>query len=97
MGENRTAINDHQTTLLVTLVEETATDNQSVILYHVPQLTHCPSTHLYLVSLRIKIKGEKCSSVTVEKCWDGQKHAKRRKETGRSVTEVSLTGGFDDE
>jgi hypothetical protein len=87
MGENRTAINDHDTTLLAALVEATATDNQSVILYHVPQLTHCPSTHLYLVTLRIKIKGEKCSSVTVEIVlrWPNT----QAEETGRSVTEVS--------
>jgi hypothetical protein len=37
-----------------------------VIICLVPRLTHCPSTHLLLVSLRIKIKSEKCSSVTVE-------------------------------
>ena len=67
MGENRTAINNHETTPLVTLVEEaTVTDNHSAILCLIPQLTHCPSTHLHLMSLRIKIKGEKCSSVTVE-------------------------------
>jgi hypothetical protein len=66
IGENRTAINDHETTLLATLVEATATDNHSAILCLVPRLTHCPSTHLHLVSLRIKVKGPKCSSVAVE-------------------------------
>ena len=85
MRENRTAINDHETTLVATLVEATATDNHSAILCLVPRLTHCPSTHLHLVSLRIKVKGPKCSSVAVEIVlrWP---NTQSRRETGRSVT-----------
>jgi hypothetical protein len=84
MGENRTAINDHETTLLATLVEATVTDNHSAILCLVPRLTHCPSTHLHLVSLCIKFKGPKCSSVTVEIVlrWPNTQSGR---ETGQSV------------